>query len=133
MSVLGFTLGWGRRTAESIMAETVEIGLYGDADEPDPVTGNPVRELKELRYSGKARVKYPSYAVAESTPASQPVAQQDVVVSIPSGAAAVLDGDEVVVTASTYDPLLVGRRYKVKGQPAAGQTTAYRIAVVEQS
>lgn len=134
-------LGWDvagalpdlRAQAESRMTETVLIGLWGDADEPDPVTGEAVRELKVERYRGKGRVRYPSYAVAESSPASQPVAQQDTVVSIPSGSGPVFDGDEVVVLASTSDSMVVGRRYVVKGQPPAGQTTAYRVSVVEQS
>lgn len=134
-------LGWDvaealprlRAQAESRMTETVLIGLWGDADEPDPVTGEAVRELKTERYRGRGRVRYPSYAVAESSPASQPVAQQDTVISIPSGSGPVFDGDEVHVLASTSDSMVVGRRFVVKGQPSAGQTTAYRVTVVEQS
>lgn len=132
-------LGWDvastlpalRAQAESRMTETVEIGLYGDG--VDPETNEATQVLVELRYVGKGRVRYPSYAVAVQAPATQPVAQQDVVVSIPSGAAPVMEGDTVLVTGSTADPLVVGRRFTVKGQPIAGQTTAYRISVVEQT
>lgn len=131
MSVLKSALGWGRRVADSIMTETVEIGLYGDG--VDAETGEATRVLVESRYVGKARVKYPSYAVAEQSPASQPIAQQDVVVSIPSGSGPVFQGDEVHVTASDVDPRVVGRRFAVKGQPLAGQTTAYRIPTIEMT
>lgn len=133
MSVLRSALGWGRRTADARMTDVVRIGLVGYADDPDPVTGEPVEVIRELRYEGKGRVAYPSYAVAESTPASQPIAQQDVVVSIPVGVAVVSDGDRVEVVSSSVDPNLVGRKFNVKGQPVAGQVTAYRIAVTEQS
>lgn len=124
-------LGMGRRAAEARMTETVLVGKFRDGSDPD--TGEATRVLVAERYSGKARVRYPSYAVAELSPASQPLAQQDVVVSLPIGSGPVFEGDEVVVTASTADSAVVGRRYTVKGQPAAGQTTAYRIPVIEQS
>lgn len=132
-------LGWDiaavlpelRAQAESRMTETVLVGKFRDGS--DPATGAATRVLVTERYSGKARVRYPSYAVAEMSPASQPVAQQDVIVSLPVGSGPVFEGDEVLVTASTVDPNVVGRRFRVKGQPAAGQTTAYRVPVIEQS
>ena len=113
------------------MTETVQIGLWGDGI--DESTGEAVQVLVTERYSGKARVRYPSYATAALSPMTQPISSQDVVVSIPSGSGPVFEGDEVQVTASASDPMLVGRRFIVKGQPVAGQTTAYRITVVEQS
>lgn len=133
-------LGWDvegallglRAQAESRMTETVLIGRYVDGD-PDPVTGKATKVLAEERYSGKGRVRYPSYAVSESSPKSQPVAQQDVVVSIPVGSGPVFEGDRVTVTGSTADANVVGRVFTVKGQPLAGQVTAYRIPVVEQT
>jgi hypothetical protein len=120
-----------RDQAESRMTETVEIGLWGDG--VDPETGEATQVLVESRYVGKGRVRYPSYAVAVQSPATEPVAQQDVVVSIPSGSGPVFEGDTVLVTASTSDAMVIGRRFTVKGQPLAGQTTAYRISVVEQT
>ena len=131
-------LGWDiaaalpglRAQAESRMSETVLVGIFRDGSDAD---GNATRVLVTERYSGKARVRYPSYAVSELSPASQPLAQQDVIVSIPVGSGPVFEGDEVLVTGSTADPNVIGRRFRVKGQPAAGQTTAYRIPVIEQS
>jgi len=131
MSMLGGLLGMGRAHAEARMTETVTVALYGDSS--DPKTGEAIRVVVEHRYTGKARVKYPSYAVAQMSPQTQPVAQQDVIVSLPIGAGPVFEGDEVVVTASTVDPAVVGRRFRVKGQPAAGQVTAYRVPVIEQT
>ena len=113
------------------MTETVEVGQFGDGF--DPATGESTLELVESRYVGKARVKYPSYAVAEQSPASQPIAQQDVVVSLPAGSGPVFEGDMVRVVASSADGSIVGRMFRVKGQPVGGQTTAYRLTVTETS
>lgn len=113
------------------MTETVLVGLYADGD--DPVSGEATRVLVEQRYEGKGRVRYPSYAVAEMSPRSQPLAQQDIVVSLPIGAGPVFDGDEITVLDSTADAAIVGRRFTVTGQPVAGQTTAYRVTVIEQT
>lgn len=131
MSVLRSTLGWGRRVADGRMTETVQIGIFVDGF--DPETGESTRVLETERYSGPARVKYPSYAVAEQQSPSQPLDSQDVVVSIPVGLGPVFEGDLVLVTGSTVDTALVGREFSVKGQPVAGQVTAYRITVVEQT
>lgn len=131
MSVLRSALGWGRRTAEARMTETVRIGMWVDGH--DPETGEAVGSLGVERYSGRARVAYPSYAVAEMSPRSQPLSQQDVVVSIPVGSAIVHEGDVIEVTSSAVDPNVVGRRFTVAGQPLAGQVTAYRIPVIEQT
>lgn len=115
--------------AVSRMTETVQIGLFEDG--VDPVTNAATRVLAEERYSGIGRVRYPSYAVAEMSPASQPVTAQDIVVLLPHGSGPVFEGDEIVVIASTADDQLVGRRYIVVGRPVAGQTTAYRVTVTE--
>ena len=132
-------LGWDvanalpglRVEAESRMTETVQIGIW--ADGTDEATGKATRVIVDERYSGMARVRYPSYAAAALSPSTQPISSQDVVISIPVGAAEVFEGDEILVTGSTSDGAVVGRWYTVKGRPLAGQTTAYRITVTEQT
>lgn len=131
-------LGWDlaaalpglRAEAESRMTETVQIGVFQDG--VDLETGEPTRELVEQRYEGKARVRYPGNAVSARDNV-QVVAVQDIVVSIPHGSPVCFEGDEVLVTASTADPALVGKQYTVKGAPEVGQTTAHRYPVTELS
>ena len=120
----------GRVQAESRMSETVQIGPVTDG--VDMETGDPTWVLGVVRYSGPARVKYPGTAVS-TRDSVQVVSVQDIQVSIPWDAPAVYEGDGVVVTASSVDPALVGKKYTVKGAPAAGQTTARRVPVTELS
>ena len=130
MSMLMKAVGMGRSLANKRMTETVTIGLFQMVT--DPATLKPTRTVVTQRYSGPARVKYPASAVTDANQATL-VAVQRVEVSIPSGSTQCFEGDEVVVTASTVDPLLVGRVYTVKGSADAGQTTAARYPVEEVS
>lgn len=130
-AVLSGILRMGRARAMSIMTETVVIGLYKDGT--DPVTGDATRVLKEKRYEGIGRVKYPTLNVSTADAPGQTVSAQDITVSIPSESPLCFEGDEVEVIASSSDPTLVGRHYAVKGAPQAGQTTAARYPVTQLS
>ena len=121
----------GRAAAEARMTETVRAGLFKLATDAD--TGKPVRTLVTGRYEGLAQVKYPSLVVTEGEGASQTVAAQNVVVKIPTDSTVLREGDEIEVLTSTADHSLVGRIYRVDGNPQAGQTTSLRYPVTEQS
>lgn len=120
-----------RAQAESRMTETVVVGLYTDTT--DPVTLNPVRTLTTERYSGPGRIRYVSSVVGEPTGPGGPISEQAPVLSVPAGSAEIHDGDEVEVSASSADSLIVGRRYQVTGVAAAGQVTANRYRLKELS
>jgi len=111
------------------MSETVTVGLF--ADGTDETTGDPTRVLVTSRYVGKARVKYPSLGVSERSEPSNVFAVQQTMLSIPTGAPELREGDEVSVTGSTVDTGLVGRRYKIAGAAQAGQTTSHRYPLTE--
>ena len=128
MSLLNRALGMGRRLAEARMTETVTVGSYRDGTGPD---GSPTRVLVELRYSGKGRVKYPSAAVSDRSDPSVVFGVQEPLLSPPTSASDVLEGDEVHVDSSTADLSLVGRVYGVQGAPQAGQTTSHRFSLKE--
>jgi hypothetical protein len=128
MSTLMRALGMGRQLAEARMTETVTVGLYKDGTD---ASGNATRVLVTERYSGKARIKYPSLAVTERSEPSQAFGVQELTLSIPMGSPAVREGDEARVTASTVDSSLVGRVYGIKGAPQSGQTTAHRYPLQE--
>ncbi|QZY52716.1 DUF6093 family protein [Leucobacter tenebrionis] len=121
----------GRRMAESRMSETVLVGRWENIRPPGQL--DPVPTLVETFYTGRARVKYPSAAASVQNPAGQQLTETSVVVSLPSGAAVVPTGAVVMVEASTADVSLVGRTYRVSGPAQAGQTTAHRYPVVEES
>lgn len=130
--VLGWDIRDGlltiRREAESIMTETVVCGEWEDAT--DPATGDAIRTLTTGRYTGKGRIRYPSRAVLNVNQAA-PAGVLEPVLSIPHGAPQLFDGDEVEVAASAADAALVGRRFKVQGRAAAGQTSAHRYLLQE--
>lgn len=142
----------GRYAAKSRMTETVMAGRFVDG--VDGETGDPTSVLVgEPLYVGVARVKYTANAVRNGEGASQLVTTQDVTVSIPTQPATLEpsevqppddelapavnvvmpEGTVIVVTASTSDPALVGRRYTVDGVATLGQTTAHRYPVTETS
>ena len=113
------------------MTETVTIARHTDG--VDPATGNTTRVLVATRYAGKARVKYQTLIVSDRTAAGQPIAVQDVTVSIPHGSPECFEGDDVDVDTSTADTRLPGRRYRIAGAAQTGQTTAHRYPVKELS
>ena len=129
-------LAEGRAAANARMTETVVAGIYTDGT--DPVTLEPTRVLVQQVYpvppaTGVAWIKYPSLSVAEREGPSMPVQKQTPELRIPHGSPVLPEGTEVHVTASTIDPTLVGRRYKVTGAPQAGQTTSLRHPLEEVS
>lgn len=118
----------GRAIAEARMTETVTVGQYTD---DVGTTGNATRTLVTERYAGIGRIKLETLAVSDRSEPDQSFVEQDPVLGIPTTSPALHEGDEVVVTASTADPFLVGRRYRIAGTPQAGQTTAHRYPMKE--
>lgn len=121
----------GRRMAVSRMTETVTVGRWELVRPPGQL--DPVSTLVQTYYSGPARVKYPSASAVTRSPAGQQLAETNIVLSLPSGSAAVPTGAMVSVTGSVADTSLTGRRFRVDGPAQAGQTTAHRYPVVEES
>lgn len=130
MSLLNRALGMGRSLAESRMTETVSGGVWEDGTNENL---EPTRVLVDEHYAGKGRIKYPSLSVSDVSEPSQPVGVQEPYLSVPTGSTALVEGDEVEVSASTADSSLVGRRYTVMGAPQAGQTTSLRYPLKELS
>lgn len=132
MSLLGGTVAMGRAFVEITLTETVEFyrvsGTSVNAETLDEV------ETKVVVYTVPARVKYPSLIVAEKRGAGEIVGNQNVTVSVAVGSTPTVNSEYFCkVTASTVDPSLIGRVYRVKGSPQAGQVTAHRYPVEEVS
>lgn len=128
---MSYALEAGRRMAESRMTETVTVGRFEMVRSPGSL--DPVLTLVETFYVGRARVKYPSASAQVKAPAGQQVAETNIVLSLPSSAAPVPAGAKARVAASASDVSLVGRMFRVEGPAQAGQTTAHRYPVVEES
>lgn len=128
MSLLGRALGMGRRLAESRMTETVTVGLYKDSTDAN---GDPIRVLVTERYTGPGRVKWASINVTNTDGPGGPVTVQEPFLSIPYGSPRLFDRDEVRVTGSTADAILVGRSLVIQGDAVVGQTTAHRYPLRE--
>lgn len=129
--MIGGVLGMGRRMAESRMSETVTIGRV---ERVRPAGGfDPILTLVDIYYRGKARVKYPAASAQEKNPAGQQLAETRITVSVPTGAAAFPAGAYVRVDSSAVDDALPGRMFHVDGPAQAGQTTAHRYPVTEET
>ncbi|KUF07187.1 DUF6093 family protein [Leucobacter sp. G161] len=131
MSILTGTRTMGAALAESRMTETVTVGRFEKIRRPGEF--DPILTLVETYYTGKARVKFPSASANEKSPAGQQLAETRIIVSLPSAAARAPTGALVRVDASTVDTALTGRMFRVDGSAQAGQTTAHRYPVTEES
>lgn len=129
--MIGGVLGMGRRMAEARMTESVTVGRYERVRSPGGF--DPVLTLVETYYAGRARVKFPSASADDKAPAGQQLAETRIVVSLPAGAALIPTGAFVRVDASPVDASLTGRMFRVDGPGQAGQTTAHRYPVTEES
>lgn len=134
---LGCTVGadidlvMARREAERRMSEKVTAGRFETRRTPGSLDTSLV--LVEQVYAGKARVKFPSASAFVVSPTGQQIAQTNVVISVPSGTVALPVGTLIRVDQATSDHALNGRFFRVKGPAQAGQTTAHRYPVVEES
>lgn len=117
-----------RAQAESRMTETVTVGLFEDGTDAN---GDATRVLVEERYSGPARIRWTGRGVTNAVGPAMPVTVQEPVLSIPFGSPRLFDRDEVLVTASTAGPILIGRTLAIQGDAIAGQTTAHRYPLME--
>ncbi|MBK0418282.1 hypothetical protein JD276_04455 [Leucobacter sp. CSA1] len=129
--MIGHALEAGRRMAETRMTEMVTVGRFEMVRPPGSLDA--VRTLVETFYEGPARVKYPSASASVKNPAGQQIAETNIVVSLPAVSASVPTGALVRVDASASDSALAGRFFRVEGPAQAGQTTAHRYPVVEES
>lgn len=120
-----------RAEAESRMTETVTVGRF-ELVRPSGSLDS-VLTLVETFYAGIARVKFPYASTAAKSPAGQQLVETNIVLSLPSSAASVPTGAGVRVDGSSADSALVGRMLRVDGPAQAGQTTAHRYPVVEES
>lgn len=120
-----------RAEAESRMSETVTVGRFELVRPPGSL--ETVLTLVETYYTGIARLKFPYASTATKNPVGQQMAETNIVLSVPASTAQMPTGAGVRVDGSSADETLVGRMLRVDGPAQAGQTTAHRYPVVEES
>lgn len=128
MSLLSGARSFGRAQTEARFTETFTAFTVALSDE----TGeNGYTETETVVYSGVAgEVKFPTLTVHERDQGGQVPAVQDVIVKVAVGATPnVAVNTFWRVTASTSDASLVGRVFRTKGLPQAGNVTAHRYPV----
>lgn len=128
MTLLG-VLALGRAHANARMTQTWRIGTLTETT--DPVTFVTTQTLDAV-YDGIGRFKAGVWTTSEPSPGGQPIAQQSAELHVPSGTVGVEVDMVAVCDAAPDDPTLVGRVVRMKGRPAAGQTTAQRWAVADE-
>ena len=127
---LAFALAAGAARSESRMTETVKVGPLVTVE--DPITLEQVETVRADQ-AGVALVKYPTLTVSERDIPGSQVAVGDIVVKRPASAPIAPVGHWFEVTASSIDPSLIGRRYRIKAAPQSGQVTSHRYPVSEEN
>lgn len=121
----------GRRAAERLMVDACAITrVTGQPGPLNPDTGVRDPAPTDTVYAGKCRVQ--TYEAHESTPDSgeHVYTVQRYAIHLPVAVDVKVD-DQITVTASVLDPLLVGRSYRVVGLLHKTFATANRVAVDE--
>jgi len=130
-------LNLGRGMTEDRFTETLEAFTETkvlDEDPESPTAGEYVTTENVVYTDMPGRVKFPTLTVREREQGAQVPAIQDVAVHVAVGSAPLVVVNTLWrVTASTADPALVGRVFRTKGLPQAGQVTASRFPVEQVS
>jgi len=126
--ILMEALAAGRAAAEARMTEKVVAGVETESVDPDTLE---TVTIITASYTGPALVKYPTLTVSDADAGGQQFATADIVVGIPISATLLPVDTIISPTASTVDPSLIGRRYRITAAPQSGQTTSHRYPVQE--
>lgn len=128
MSVLSGVLGLGRGLAAARFTETFNVFYVTRVLDVD--TGLMTDTEITIYASVLGMVKFPSLNVTEREQGAQVPAVQDVTIKVAVGST-----PNVIVnyvwrcTGSLVDDSLIGREFRTKGLPQAGQTTQWRYPV----
>lgn len=102
----------GRETAESLMTDTIHVTRRSGVPTTDPETGQ-VTYPTETVHSGIGRIQSRGTEATRKTTAGADVLIVTFQAQLP--VTVVLQGDdEIEVTASESDPLMVGRKFRVE-------------------
>jgi hypothetical protein len=126
------SLARGRTAAEARMTDACTSRRKDGPPVYDDETGNTTPAWTAV-YSGPCRMKQPNARASSSIVGEAEVLLQQPELHLPMSASMLRPGDEVTITASASDPLLVGRVFIVRAVPAHSQASARRYGVTERT
>ncbi len=121
-------LARGRVAAERLMTDACTVTYKTGATTQDETTGREV-PVYATRFTSKCKVQARSVSVQAVEAGARMVATSTLEVHLPITAEAVEVDDVVEVTASVYDPQLVGQKFRVVAPVAKSHATSRRFQV----
>jgi len=132
MSMLGGALALGRTMTAARFTETLTFVRITESTDPTTLRRQEQREVLAADIPGQ--ISSDTLTVAEREQADQLSSVQSLVAKVAVGAVSTtVVGDVIEVTASTSDPSLTNRRFRIEGTPQPGQVTAHRYPISEVS
>lgn len=122
------TLLRGRAFAQSLMVDACVIEHPVPPITTNPVTGQAVTTYVPV-YAGPCKVGPSSPSASEVGEAH--LATLAPTIHVPATVLGVVEEDRVTITASVYDPDLVGKHWRVQGPMQKTWGTARRLQVIE--
>lgn len=123
-------LARGRAAAEARMVDACTVQRKtGESEGP----GGVISPTWSQVYAGKCRVQVRTEAGSPADVGEASVIITRHEIHLPISAVGILEGDQVTMTAATYDPDLVGRTYAVRDVLTKSEATARRVTAVEVS
>lgn len=137
-----FALSMGRTVAVELMVDACTVGRPNGTPVTDPDTGEVTAPLAPVYPDPEWPDEHPwkhgpckvqTYEAQESNPEAggATFTVQRYAVHVPVGSFAPQTGDVVEITATEFDPNLVGRKYRVVALLHKSMATAYRLGVEE--
>jgi uncharacterized protein DUF6093 len=117
----------GRAAAESLMVDTCVIRRIAGTSTDDN-TGIETPTYATV-YTGRCRVQQRTASASAADVGEAALLMVHVELQLPMSVTGVLTGDKVTITASVYDPDLIGQVYLVKDLFAKTHATARRLGV----
>lgn len=125
------TLAAGRAAAERLMADTCLIRRR-TGETTDPFSGT-ITPTYATIYTGKCRVQHQEAQAREENAGQAFLLMLVLQLQLPVSVTGLEVDDEVIMTASTYDPDLVGRVFFIRDLMHKTHTTARRVSIQERT
>ncbi|MGC5033075.1 DUF6093 family protein [Micromonospora sp. DT229] len=124
-------LARGRAMAEALMVdECVVRRRTGAVTDPDTAVVTPEYTVV---YVGKCRIQQPTSAAREESPGQAVLLMLRFELQVPISAVGIAADDEVLLTASQFDPDLVDREFVVRGLSHKTHPVMRRVEIEERT
>jgi len=130
MSIVAAVLARGRAAAEALMDDECTI-KRPTGKTTDPTTGQVVTTYTTLYTTQKCRVQYRGQWGERRDTGQDAVVMQTIEIQLPITVTDLAVGDTITITATTFDPVLVGRELLLKDINADTHATMRRVMGTE--